>query len=282
MRTSNSPLAANVPRRLESISANGSTVPRTGESSSVKPCRAASSAGERRSQSASCSTKSAGSPGFSVSRTRVAASGNAYLRTSASASAQVVRSAAAGPLETAATPPTGTSTATSARARVTPAWCSARARPPPFSRERWARTQFISSMGAPLLRSARLTARTSSSERSGCGASASADPPPEMSSKTESRGVSERAAASSASPACSEPASGSGWPPRNTCAPSGAGASHGTTSKAPRAPCTPAHNSAATLPSPSTSCLPPGPGCGARPAATRASFPASSASSTSW
>ena len=45
--------------------------------------------------------KSAGSPGLSVSRTRFAAPGNPYRAASASASAQVVGSPMAGPLETA-------------------------------------------------------------------------------------------------------------------------------------------------------------------------------------
>ena len=254
--------------------------------------RAACSAGARMSQRTTCSTKSAGSPRLSVSsesppsRRRAARGGSATAlrRTISRASAKVVGSAAKGPLDTAAAPPCGTSTRTRARARRIPAACSARASPPPLRRDRCARTQFISSMGAPLRTSASFMARTSSSVSGGRGASASADPPPDTRRSAASSARSDAAAESSASPARSDPSSGSGCPPSiSTPPPAPAGTAKASASSAfPSEARAPASISGAAFPRPSVTSRPPGAGRGAAPdaQASRTRRSAESASTT--
>ena len=105
----------------------------------------------------------------------------------ASASAQVVGSATVGPEAMSRGSSPGTSEISSVTTRA--GWHSAPSRPP-FSADRWRRTQFISLIVAPLVSSAALTARLSASVRPGAGATSSDEPPPEISAMTRSSAVS--------------------------------------------------------------------------------------------
>ena len=87
---------------------------------------------------------------------------------------------------------------------------------PPLIAERCLRRAFISSMRAPLLRSARVIACLSASVTSPPGSDSSADPPPEMSASTRSSLVRPRMIAR-ISPAAAMPAeSGFGCPASTT------------------------------------------------------------------
>ena len=105
----------------------------------------------------------------------------------ASASAQVDGSATVGPLAITA----GSSPGTSLMASVTTrAGAHAAASLPPLIADRCLRTQFISSMAAPLASSARLIACLSCRVSPGAGIDSSAEPPPEIRHSTKSSGPS--------------------------------------------------------------------------------------------
>ena len=125
----------------------------------------------------------------------------------ASASAQVVGSGTVGPLPMVAGESPGTSLTSSVTTR---AGALIAARRPPLIADRCLRTQFISSIAAPLFSKARLKARFSSSVTPSAGKASSEDAPPDIRQMTRSSAVKPCASAAIRSAARRPAASGTG------------------------------------------------------------------------
>jgi hypothetical protein len=107
-------------------------------------------------------------------------------------------------------PVTSEITSASTRAFVAAASC------PPWIDERCLRTVFMSWIGAPLARRARVTALRSAIDTPATGIARSAEPPPETSASSRSSGPSVRAAARISRAAPWPASSGTGCPASTT------------------------------------------------------------------
>ncbi len=125
----------------------------------------------------------------------------------ASACAQVLASGTVGPLAMTSGASPGTSLISSVTTRAGAHIAASR---PPLIADRCLRTQFISSMAAPLFSSALLMACLSSSVMPSAGSDSSAEPPPEIRHSTRSSAVRPRVSSTMRNAARRPASSGTG------------------------------------------------------------------------